>query len=96
METLHHAVFVIRPGRYFVRWPLRLSGLHLNEGELAGGGGAWRRTRREVDAERELALREGESSKYLETLRAYTEQGALRDTENKEEIVMGKTQVVNL
>ena len=36
---LHHASFVIRPGRYFVRRLLQLSNLHLDGGERAGGGG---------------------------------------------------------
>ena len=36
---LHHASFVIRPGRYFVRRLLQLSNLHLNGAERAGGGG---------------------------------------------------------
>ena len=35
---LHHASFVIRPGRYFVRRLLRLSNLHLSGTERAGGG----------------------------------------------------------
>ena len=26
---LHHVAYVVRPGRYFVRWLLRLANLHL-------------------------------------------------------------------
>ena len=38
-EKLHHAFFVIRPGRYFVRRLLQLSNLHLVAAEQVGGGG---------------------------------------------------------
>ena len=38
-----------RPGRYFVRRLLQLSGLHLNVEELAGEGGAWRRMANKVE-----------------------------------------------
>ena len=37
-EKLHHAAYVIRPGRYFVRRLLQLSGLHLNGQERRGVG----------------------------------------------------------
>ena len=36
---LHHASFVIRPGRYFVRRLLQLSNLHLSGAERARRGG---------------------------------------------------------
>ena len=36
---LHHASFVIRPGRYFGRRFLQLSNLHLDGAERAGGWG---------------------------------------------------------
>ena len=36
---LHHASFVIQPGRYFVRRLLRLSDLHLSGAERTSGGG---------------------------------------------------------
>ena len=49
--TFHHASFVIRPGRYFVRRLLLLSYLHLNEAERAGGGGrAWGRYPKQAEA----------------------------------------------
>ena len=53
---LHHAAFVIRPGRYFVRRLLQLAGLHLNGVERAGGGDAWGRQRKKAQASKRLAL----------------------------------------
>ena len=41
---LHHAAYVVRPGRYFVRRLLQLNKLHLSGDERAGGGGAWGKT----------------------------------------------------
>ena len=55
---LHHAAFVIRPGRYFVRRLLQLAGLHLNGVERAGGGDAWGRERKRAQAKRVLTLDE--------------------------------------
>lgn len=52
---LHHASYVVRPGRYFFYRLLLLSVLYLGE-ELAVGGGAWGRTRKKAEAERALML----------------------------------------
>lgn len=49
---LHRATKdVIPPGRYFVRWLLQLSGLHLNGEELVSGGDAWGKAGRKAEAE---------------------------------------------
>jgi len=53
---LHHAAFVIRPGRYFVHRLLQLAGLHLNGMERAGGGDAWGRHRRKAHARKVVQL----------------------------------------
>ena len=53
---LHHASFVIRPGRYFVRRLLQLSNLHLSGAERAGGGEAWGKYRKRAEARRVLRL----------------------------------------
>ena len=50
---LHHAAYVVRPRRYFVRRLLRLTNQHLTE-ESSGGGDAWGRLRRKAEAERRL------------------------------------------
>ena len=52
---LHHASFVIRPGRYFVRRLLQISNLYLSEAERAAGG-AWGRYRKRTEARRGLRL----------------------------------------
>ena len=53
---LHHAAYVVRPGRYFVHRLLRLANLHLTGEELRGGGDAWGRLRKNAEAERTVAL----------------------------------------
>ena len=53
---LHHAAYVVRPGRYFVHRLLRLANLHLTGEESRGGGDAWGRLRRKAEAERRLDL----------------------------------------
>jgi len=53
---LHHAAFVIRPGRYFVRRLLQLTGLHLNGAERAGGGDTWGRQRKKAHSRKVLRL----------------------------------------
>ena len=54
---LHHAAYVIRPGRNFVRWLLQLSRLHQNGQERRGG--AWRRGRNKAEAGRVLRPTKG-------------------------------------
>eukprot|EP00752_Nemacystus_decipiens_P006636 g5966.t1 len=53
---LHHAAYVIRPARYFVRRLLQLTHLHLDGSERAGRGEAWGRYRKEKEKSRQLKL----------------------------------------
>ena len=50
---MHNVAYVIGPGRYFVRWLLHLSKLHLNGQEEIGAGG-----RKKAEARRVLDLTE--------------------------------------
>ena len=43
-RKLHHAAYVVRPGRYFVHKLLRLANLHLTGEDSRGGGDAWGQT----------------------------------------------------
>ena len=53
---LHHAAFVIRPSRYYVRRLLQLTNLHLSGSEAAGKGEAWGAQRRAREKGRRLVL----------------------------------------
>ena len=55
---LHHVVYVIKPGRYFVRRLLQRGELHLNGREKKWGGRAWGRDRKKAEAGRVLYLTE--------------------------------------
>lgn len=52
---LHHVVYVVRPGQYFVRRLLPLSELHLNGEKVATGGSAWGQTKK-AEAEQVVGL----------------------------------------
>eukprot|EP00752_Nemacystus_decipiens_P007888 g7048.t1 len=53
---LHHAAFVIRPARYYVRRLLQLSNLHLSGSEKAGSGEVWGAQRKAAEQKRRLKL----------------------------------------
>ena len=55
-EKLQYAVFVVRPGRYFVRRLLQLNKLHLSRDERAGGGEVRASHRKRAVANRALRL----------------------------------------
>lgn len=55
-EKLHHAIYVVRPGRCFVRRLLQMSGVHLNGEGLTRRDRACERTRKKTGVERILGL----------------------------------------
>lgn len=49
---LHHAVYKVWPGRFFVHRLLWLADLHLTEVKLRGGGGDWGSFWKNINMER--------------------------------------------